>query len=261
MRFPSIAASGRWPHWRRRRRISCRTWPPAPRGVNIAGGSVWDNAYFVDGVDVTDPLNGSSGTNLPYNFLQAVEVKTGGYEAEYGRALGGVVNMVTPTGGNRFEGQIFSFLSDHRLRTAATTEQRAQPRHLYPVRLGSRSPARSGRTGPGSTDYIHRGRPDRFVSGHGPRPRPPATVPVRRKVTWQPQPVTRLSVTFTGDPSWHDAVTPGDSRLQTRYSIRTSSWAGSWMVAAASHSAAATSSLEVAARGEPSRSLFRRTGS
>ena len=88
-------------------------------GVNIAGGSVWDNAYFVDGVDVTDPFVGSSGTNLPYNFLQAVEVKTGGYEAEYGRALGGVVNMVTPTGGNRFEGQVFTFLSDHRLRTAA----------------------------------------------------------------------------------------------------------------------------------------------
>ena len=88
-------------------------------GVNIAGGSVWDNAYFVDGVDVTDPFVGSSGTNLPYNFLQAVEVKTGGYEAEYGRALGGVMNMVTPTGGNRFEGQVFTFLSDHRLRTAA----------------------------------------------------------------------------------------------------------------------------------------------
>ena len=33
-----------------------------------------------------------------------------------------------------------------------------------------------------------------------------------RRLTWQPQPVTRLSVTFTGDPSWHDAVAPGDSQ-------------------------------------------------
>ena len=125
---------------------------PGSEGVNIAGGSVWDNAYFVDGVDVTDPFIGSSGTNLPYNFLQAVEVKTGGYEAEYGRALGGVVNMVTPTGGNRFEGQVFSFLSDHRLRTAATTGTTSPTSTASPSSTsGSRSPARSGRTGPGFT--------------------------------------------------------------------------------------------------------------
>ena len=184
-------------------------------GVNIAGGSVWDNAYFVDGVDVTDPFVGSSGTNLPYNFLQAVEVKTGGYEAEYGRALGGVVNMVTPTGGNRFEGQVFTFLSDHRLRTAAiygNNEPNLDTFTQFDIGLALSGPIRKDRAWfyasynpivddrtasfPGMDPTRDRMRQYRFAG----------------KLTWQPRPVTRLSVTFTGDPSWHDAVAPGGSQ-------------------------------------------------
>jgi Outer membrane receptor proteins, mostly Fe transport len=184
-------------------------------GVNIAGGSVWDNAYFVDGVDVTDPFVGSSGTNLPYNFLQAVEVKTGGYEAEYGRALGGVVNMVTPTGGNRFEGQVFTFLSDHRLRTAAiygNNEPNLDTFTQFDIGIALSGPIRKDRAWfyasynpivddrtasfPGMDPTRDRMRQYRFAG----------------KLTWQPRPVTRLSVTFTGDPSWHDAVAPGGSQ-------------------------------------------------
>ena len=127
-------------------------------GVNIAGGSVWDNAYYVDGMDVTDPLNGTTGTNLPYNFLQAVEVKTGGYEAEYGRALGGVINMVTPSGGNRLEGQAFSFVSDHRLTTGARYgRQPTQSGQLHPVRRRTDA-ERPHSPGPGMV--LRRIRPD-----------------------------------------------------------------------------------------------------
>ena len=66
--------------------------------VNIAGSTGLENIYYVDGINVTDPSNAATSTNLPYNFVQEIELSTGGYEAEYGRALGGIVNVVTPSG-------------------------------------------------------------------------------------------------------------------------------------------------------------------
>jgi hypothetical protein len=72
--------------------------------VNFAGATGLENRYFVDGIDVTDSYRSASGTNLPYNFVQEVQVKTGGYEAENRSALGGTVNVVTFSGGNDVTG-------------------------------------------------------------------------------------------------------------------------------------------------------------
>ena len=71
-------------------------------GVNMGGGTIADNAYLIDGLNVTQPASATTATNLPYNFIQEVQIKTGGYEAEYGRALTGIVNVITPSGGNTF---------------------------------------------------------------------------------------------------------------------------------------------------------------
>jgi hypothetical protein len=79
--------------------------------VNIAGGTGPENAYFLDGVNITDPLAGSTSSNLPYNFIRELQVKAGGYEAEYGRATGGIINVITRSGGNRFGGQLFGFFT------------------------------------------------------------------------------------------------------------------------------------------------------
>ena len=68
----SIAASVRSSPWLPQANYQAADIDFRSEGVNIAGGSVWDNAYFVDGVNVTDPMRGAVGTNLPYNFLQAV---------------------------------------------------------------------------------------------------------------------------------------------------------------------------------------------
>ena len=81
-------------------------------GVNVGGASGWDNTFYIDGIHVTNPALGNEGTALPYNFIQEIEVKTGGYQAEFGRALGGIVNVVTRTGSNKFEGQIFGYLTN-----------------------------------------------------------------------------------------------------------------------------------------------------
>jgi carboxypeptidase family protein/TonB-dependent receptor-like protein len=86
--------------------------------VNIGGATGLENAYFIDGVNVTNTHFQGLQTGdfvLPYNFVQSVEVKEGGYDARYGRAIGGAVNAVTYSGGNRFEGDVFTFFTDHAL--------------------------------------------------------------------------------------------------------------------------------------------------
>ena len=83
-------------------------------GMNIGGSTGYENKYVVDGVEVTDPLIQTSGTNLPYNFIREVEVKAGGYEADGRSALGGVLNVVTYSGTNELRGSVFGFYTSNR---------------------------------------------------------------------------------------------------------------------------------------------------
>jgi len=85
-------------------------------GANVAGATGDENGYFVDGINVTDPISGNGSVDLPYNFVREVQVTTGGYEAEYGRTQGGVVNVVTNSGGNEWHGQALGFFTGDALR-------------------------------------------------------------------------------------------------------------------------------------------------
>ncbi len=91
---------------------------PYGDGTNVAGATGVENAYFADGINITDPLVGDGSLNLPYNFVREVQVATGGYEAEFGRAQGGVVNIVTNAGGNEFHGQLLGFFTGNQLQAA-----------------------------------------------------------------------------------------------------------------------------------------------
>ncbi len=91
-------------------------------GVAFSGSSSLENQYYVDGVNTTGLRYGSVGSPVINEFIEEIEVITGGYNAEYGRATGGVVNVVTKTGTNEFEGVVFvyakpGFLSAARDRT------------------------------------------------------------------------------------------------------------------------------------------------
>ncbi|MBN2055823.1 TonB-dependent receptor [bacterium] len=68
----------------------------------IHGGTKSDNVYLLDGVDTSDTLTGTFSSNVNPDALEEVEVQTGGFQAEYGRATGGIVNAVTKSGGNDF---------------------------------------------------------------------------------------------------------------------------------------------------------------
>jgi len=79
------------------------------RDPSVAGSSGPENNYILDGVTTTDPAFGGGGANLPFEFVQEVEIKTGGYGADQGLSTGGVFNVITKSGGNEFHGDVFAY--------------------------------------------------------------------------------------------------------------------------------------------------------
>jgi hypothetical protein len=77
--------------------------------LTIYGATSVENQYIIDGVNTTNVIRGFQGKALNSEFIQEVEVKAGGYQAEYGRALGGVINVITKSGGNEFHGDAFGY--------------------------------------------------------------------------------------------------------------------------------------------------------
>lgn len=77
--------------------------------ISVYGSSGAENAFFIDGVNTTNAEYGFQGKELNFEFIQEVDVKTGGYEAEFGRSTGGIVNVITKSGGNELHGDIFGY--------------------------------------------------------------------------------------------------------------------------------------------------------
>ena len=76
---------------------------------SFGGASVGENGYYINGFDVTNIRNFLSYANLPFDAVEQQQLKTGGYGAEYGRSLGGVVSILTKRGTNdwKFGGAIY----------------------------------------------------------------------------------------------------------------------------------------------------------
>lgn len=71
--------------------------------ASFGGASVAENAYFVDGFNLSDFRTGINQIDIPYEAYDQFEIKTGGYSAEFGRSLGGVVNATTKSGTNTYK--------------------------------------------------------------------------------------------------------------------------------------------------------------
>ncbi len=76
-------------------------------GFSVGGAADSENSYLVEGQDTENISGGYSKANVPYQFIQEVQVKTSGIEAEHGGALGGVVNVIMKKGGNQTHGSLF----------------------------------------------------------------------------------------------------------------------------------------------------------
>ena len=91
--------------------------------LTIYGATSAENQWIIDGVNTTNVFKGVQGKAINNEFVQEVEVKTGGYQAEYGRALGGVVNVITKSGGNEFHGDGFVYYDS----TGTAAEKQFKP--------------------------------------------------------------------------------------------------------------------------------------
>jgi len=76
-------------------------------GFSIGGAADSESSYLVEGQDTENISGGYSKANVPFEFIQEVQVKTSGVEAEHGGALGGVVNVIMQKGGNAYHGAFF----------------------------------------------------------------------------------------------------------------------------------------------------------
>ncbi len=77
-------------------------------GYQIDGASNAENAYLVEGQETGSIQTGASAANVPMEFIQEVQIKSSGFEAEYGGALGGVVNVIQKHGGKAWHGSVFT---------------------------------------------------------------------------------------------------------------------------------------------------------
>ena len=81
------------------------------RDPSVAGSSGPENNYILDGVSVSDPAFGGSGANLPFEFVQEVQVQTGAYGADLGHSTGGIFNVITKSGTNQVRGDAFVYFT------------------------------------------------------------------------------------------------------------------------------------------------------
>ena len=81
--------------------------------IHIRGGRAGQVGYRIDGVPVTDVYDGSSSINVNANAVQELQVISGAFNAEYGSAMSGIVNIVTKDGNNDFNGNIISYVGDY----------------------------------------------------------------------------------------------------------------------------------------------------
>ena len=190
---------------------------------SISGASALDNQYVIDGVNVTNAgygalgsysiIFGSLGNATPFDFIKEVQVKTGGYEAEFGQSTGGVVNVITKSGSNDFKGSLFGYA---RLDALEADWKQYQSENGSVQTLGTQVTDAGIETGgplvrnkmfffgainPSWTTRTFEA-PEGFpLKSLGAVDRDRRTISYSAKGTWQVTPSHRLDASFFGDPS------------------------------------------------------------
>ncbi len=83
--------------------------------ITVYGSSGLENSFVIDGVDTSGVEYGAQGKELNFEFIQEIDIKTGGYQAEFGRSTGGIINVITKSGGNDFHGDAFGYYDNDSL--------------------------------------------------------------------------------------------------------------------------------------------------
>lgn len=129
---------------------------------SISGGSGLENLYIADGVNITDSafgglgifsrVYGSVGSGVNLSFIKEVQVKTGGIEPQYGVTTGGVVTMVTKSGGDAFHGMIGAYGAPAGAQASHPQIDTLRNRHVGADQFTANGPATGLGVGPGAYD-------------------------------------------------------------------------------------------------------------
>jgi len=193
---------------------------------SIGGASGLENNFIIDGVNASNAgfgaigsysrNYGSLGSGVTSDFIKETQVKTGGYEAEYGQASGGVVNVVTRSGGNEFHGAVFGYIQPPGLESSY--EQLDSPNGTVNTVSRNNSDVGISLGGPLMKDQLFffgtfnpswntltRTAPTGFpLETLGEVDRVRKTYSYAGKLTWQAGSNHRFDATFFGDPSKAD---------------------------------------------------------
>lgn len=98
-------------------------------GYQVDGASASENIFVIDGMDLTNLYSGALPTSgkIPFEFVQELQIKSSGFEAQYGGAMGGVINVVTKSGTNELHGDFGLYLGSDVLRSKTRPTLRLLP--------------------------------------------------------------------------------------------------------------------------------------
>ncbi len=218
-------------------------------GVNFAGGTGTENTWFVDGINVTNPITGAPGMRLPVHLLQQVEIRSGVFDASLGQGLGTVINAVTPSGGNSFRMAGYGFFSGDALAAEAAAGQ-GQVTGFRDFEAGVSI------GGPVSRDRLW------FFAAYNPllshedirvRGVPDQTArntlhAFAGKLTWRVGGATNVELTVLGDPATSEGVAGADSALSVDPLLTTTQTGGYNLSLRASHRVSPAVLLEATAQ-------------
>ncbi|MCB0729719.1 MAG: TonB-dependent receptor [Ignavibacteriae bacterium] len=80
---------------------------------HFRGGRSNEVAYLIDGIPVTDAFNGENSVEIENGSVRELEVISGTFNAEYGQAMSGVVNIVTKEGSQKYEGSVSAYFGNY----------------------------------------------------------------------------------------------------------------------------------------------------
>ena len=122
-------------------------------GYQIDGAANAENVFMIDGVNTTGIQNGGSGKSFQMDFIEEVQIKSSSFEAEFGGALGGVINAVPKRGSNAWHGSLFSYIQNEMLN--ANNSDRS-------LRENPTLPSRNTSLRLDSTPESYQGKEDKF---------------------------------------------------------------------------------------------------
>ncbi len=121
--------------------------PGANPNPNVHGALGSNNMWLFDGAEITDPTTGTFGGNLNFEAIQEVSIYTSGVSAEYGRATGGIINVITKSGTNNLAGSFKDVMTNDNWNAQNKTKRQDTGASLERVKFDHINPRYAGTLG------------------------------------------------------------------------------------------------------------------